>query len=166
MKIVHRTIDFVKDRDYVLERHCRINYECDTPWARKQTYEKYRRDWFSQPGQTDGFYGALKETAKDSRTIAEIWETEGGEPVGYLWVPFTEDADTDFAFAEVQDIYIEEAFRRRGIAAEMYRYAESLARQNGAKVLRAGTGCENKASIALHRQLGFSPYRYEFEKLL
>ena len=32
MKLVHRKIDFACDRDYVLECHCKINYECDCPW--------------------------------------------------------------------------------------------------------------------------------------
>ena len=31
----HIRIDFETDKEYILERHCRINYECDTPWARK-----------------------------------------------------------------------------------------------------------------------------------
>jgi len=46
--MIHRKIDFEKDREYVLERHCRINYECDTPWKRELPYEEYRRCGISE----------------------------------------------------------------------------------------------------------------------
>ena len=45
IELVHRNIDFEKDRDYVLECHCRVNYACDTPWMRKLPYEDYRLEF-------------------------------------------------------------------------------------------------------------------------
>lgn len=164
--LTRRRIALPDDRDYVLERHCRINYECDCEWARRVPYEEYRQSWFSMAGQTEGFLSALARTMQDSRTIAEILLDKSGRPVGYLWAPFYEDADSGFRFAEIQDIYIEEPCRRQGVAASLYRYVETAARENGAKVLRAGTGCENLRSMRLHESLGFTPYRVEYEKLL
>lgn len=166
MNIVHRQIDFVKDKEYVLERHCRINYECDCPWAREITYDDYRKDWFSLKNQINEFYRYLEQTSKDSRTIAEIIEDESGCVVGYIWVPFCVDEESGFAFADIQDIYIEEDYRRSGLAAQLISYAEDKARQSGAKVIRSGTGCENIKSIRLHEKLGYYQYRYEFEKVL
>ena len=166
MNIVHRQIDFVKDKEYVLERHCRINYECDCPWAREIEYEDYRKDWFSLKNQVNGFYGYLERTSKDSRTIAEIIEDENGCIIGYIWVPFCFDEESGFAFADIQDIYIEENYRKSGLATELISYAEDRARRSGAKVIRSGTGCENIKSIRLHEKLGYYQYRYEFEKVL
>lgn len=166
MKIIHRPIDFTADRDYVLECHCRINYACDTPWARKIPYEQYRSEWFSMKSQIDGFYSYLQETAADVRTIAEIILTDDGHPAGYLWVPFHEDADSGFCFAEIQDIFIGEEFRRLGLARELLLYAENNAKKHGARVIRSGTGCENTASIRLHENMGYYQYRCEFEKEL
>lgn len=166
MNIVHRQIDFVKDKEYVLERHCRINYECDCPWAREITYDDYRKDWFSLKNQINEFYRYLEQTSKDSRTIVEIIEDESGCVVGYIWVPFCVDEESGFAFADIQDIYIEEDYRRSGLAAQLISYAEDKARQSGAKVIRSGTGCENIKSIRLHEKLGYYQYRYEFEKVL
>ena len=117
-------------------------------------------------GQIDGFLKYLQETALDARTIAEIIEDESGRPVGYIWAPFTEDEDSGFRFAEIQDIFIEADFRRQGAAEILYRYAEEKARLNGARVIRAGTGCDNHPSIRLHEKMGYYPYRYEFEKEL
>lgn len=166
MNLIHRNIDFEKDREYILERHCRINYACDSPWAREIPYHDYRSKWFSLADQVSGFYSYLERTAQDNRTIAEIIESEDGRIAGYLWVTFCEDKENDFRFAEIQDIYIEEEFRRHGLATKCYEYAEENARRNNAKVIRSGTGICNSASVRLHERLGFATYRYEFEKLL
>ncbi len=166
MEIIHRKIDFKNDKDYILERHCRINYECDCPWKRKTPYDEYRAEWFSCSKQLSDFYTYFKESSEDKRTISEIIETPDGNIVGYLWVPFIKDTESGFSFADIQDIYIEEEYRNKGIAASLLRYSEEKAKSNGAKVIRSGTGCENIKSIALHKSLGFYQYRYEFEKLL
>ena len=129
-------------------------------------YPDYRLEWFSFTNQVFGFYSYLERTAQDDRTIAEIIESDDGRIAGYLWVTFCEDEEMDFRFAEIQEIYIEEEFRRHGVATQLYEYAETKARHNGVKVIRAGTGLCNSASIQLHERLGFAPYRYEFEKLL
>ena len=139
----HVKIDLEKDKEYIFERHCRINYECDTPWTRKLSYEKYRANWFSWASQQNGFLSALTDSMKDERTIAEIIKTESGENVGYLWVSFHADEDSYFTWADVQDIYVEETYRKIGIATYLMDYAEKSAKQNGAKAIRSGTGCEN-----------------------
>ena len=166
MNIIHRPIDFVQDKNYVLECHCRINYECDCPWARQIPYDEYRADWFSMTRQLEGFYDYLQQSAQDPRTIAEIIETDGGSVIGYFWVPFCEDEESGFRFADIQDVYVEEAFRRTGIADSLLEYAEQLARKNRAKVIRSGTGCENTSSIRMHEKRGYYTYRLEFEKVL
>ena len=166
MKLKHRRINYDLDKEYILERHCRVNYECDCPWKRKMSYEDYKREWFSLKGQIKGFSDALLESMKDSRTIADVIENEDNEKVAYLWVPFYADKESGFCFADVQDIYVEAEFRAAGIASLLMEYAESKARENGAKVIRSGTGCENIKSIKLHEKQGYYQYRYEFEKLL
>jgi len=161
----HCKIDLEIDRDYVLERHCRVNYECDTPSARKIPYEQYRAEWFAWPGQPDGFLSALRESMADERTVAEIIRTASGEAVGYLWVAF-HGGDERFVWADVQDLYVEENFRRAGVAADLMDYAEQAAKRNGAKVIRSGTGCENFKSQGLHQKMGYYQYRFEYEKVL
>jgi len=161
----HHKIDLTADRDYVLERHCRINYECDTPWARKLTYEQYRANWFDWPGQQEGFLAWLRGIMNDPRAIAEIIRDDSGEAAAYLLVQFHGE-DARFIFADIQDIYVEEAYRRTGVAAYLMDYAEQSAKQNGAKVIRSGTGCENVKSQELHRKMGYYQYRMEYEKTL
>ena len=164
MNLIHRSIDFERDRDYALERHCRINYACDSPWARAIPYEEYRRNWFAMPGQIEGFWQFLQESAKDPRAIAEILENGTGETAGYFFCCFWEDREADIACLELQDLYIEKHFRRQGISSQLFAYAEEKALAAGANLLRSGTGRENAASIAMHQKLGYAIYRYEFEK--
>lgn len=69
-------------------------------------------------------------------------------------------------WADVSDIYIEEAFRRTGVAAYLMDYAGQTAKKNGAKAIRSGTGCENIGSQRLHKKMGYYQYRMEYEKNL
>ncbi len=166
MKFIHTKIDLDADREYALERHCRINYECDTPWARKLACEQYQTNWLANAGQQNEFLTALRESMEDKRTIAEIIRTESGEIVGYLWVPFHGETDSFMCWADVQDIYVEESFRNNGVATYLMDYAEKSAKRNSARVIRSGTGCENIASQGLHQKLSYYQYRYEYEKVL
>jgi SAM-dependent methyltransferase/GNAT superfamily N-acetyltransferase len=161
----HTKIDLETDRDYILECHCRTNYECDTPWARKLPYDEYRANWFANADQLNGFLSALLESMKDERSIAEIIKTGSGETVAYFWVPFHGE-DASFIWADAQDLYVEEAFRRTGVAAYLMDYAERSAKRSGAKVIRSGTGIENIASQGLHQKRGYYQYRVEYEKVL
>jgi len=128
-------------------------------------YEDYRREWFGMPAQMQGFLNPLRDSAKGSKAIAEIIEDGAGTTVAYFWVSF-EETESGFCYAEVQDIYVEEVFREAGIASQLMAYAETKAKENGAKVIRSGTGIENTKSIAMHGKLGYYQYRCEFEKLL
>lgn len=166
MQFVRRKIDIETDRDYCLECHCRVNYACDTPWKREMPYEAYRAEWFSYTSQTAEYLDALQKSMEDTRTIAEILETPNGKTIGYFWMTVNSDTESGFSFAEIQEIYVDEVYRGQGIARRMYAIAEQYAKSCGAKVLRAGTGCENAASMHLHETLGFAPNRKEYEKVL
>ena len=73
MTLIHRPINYEEDKDYVLERHCRINYECDCPWKRKNmSYETYRNEWFSMKSQIDGFSEMLIESIKDNKRFEKL----------------------------------------------------------------------------------------------
>jgi ribosomal protein S18 acetylase RimI-like enzyme len=161
----HIRINCGTDKDYIFECRAKINYACDTPWARVVACDKYRDRWLAWPGQADGFWRSLCQSMRDERTIAELIKTENGESVGYLWVAFRGE-DPLFIHADMQDIYIEEAYRRTGVASYLMDYAEQHAKWYGAKVIRSGTGCENIISQAMHEKAGYYVYRYEYEKVL
>ena len=160
----YRIIDFNNDRDILLELHCRINYESETPYARKVSYEQYKEKWLST-SQAESYLFHLTKTMKDKRTIAEILEDDG-IVVGYLWVTLTDIEGYDITIAEVMDIAVVPNYRRRGIGLEMMKHIEEMAKKKGATLLRSDTGIENIASQKLHEKSGFKPYRIYYEKVL
>lgn len=160
-----RAIDLVKDRQTLLDFHCVTNYEVSDPILRKAyNFEKYREIWMRSHGPEE-FLSALAKSMKDPRTIAEFWEN-GGLVVAYIWVTFMDWPDYNSTGAEINDILVVPEFQRRGIATQIIKHVEELARKRGATLFRSGTGIENVASQKLHAKLGFQTYRVEFEKEL
>lgn len=139
-----RVIDINKDRSILLEFHCRINYESDTPFARKVSYEKYREKWLNT-SQPESYLSDLTKTMRDSRTIAEILE-DNGVAVGYLWVAFIDVEGYDITIAELMDIAVAPDHQHHGIGLMMMKHIEEIAKKQGATLLRSCTGIENVAS--------------------
>ncbi len=160
----YRVIDPEQDRDLLLEFHCRINYESETPYARSIPYETYRAQWLST-SQPATFLAHLSESKQDERTVAEFLE-EDGVAVGYLWTVFYDLPDYDLIIAEVMDIGVAPDHQRRGLGRKLLQHAEDMARREGATLLRSDTGIENVASQQLHEKLEFRPYRICYEKVL
>jgi GNAT superfamily N-acetyltransferase len=162
--ISRRKVNLAHDGDAILEFHCRINYESETPYARQVSYDEYREKWMSssQPGS---FLSSFAQTREDDRTIAEVWEA-GGNIVGYLWMRFTDLPDYDLTVAELMDLGVAPEYQRRGIGLKMIKRAEEHARKMGAALLRSDTGIENLASQRLHEKVAFRPYRICYEKVL
>ncbi len=160
----YRTIDVVRDRDRLIEFHCRINYASETSYARMVPYDRYRAKWLST-SQPESFLNHLAKTMEDDRTLAEALEQDG-VVVGYLWLTFRDVVDYSITMAEVMDLFVEPAHQRRGIGQALLQRAEEVARQRGATLLRSDTGAENVASQKLHEKEGFELYRLHYEKVL
>jgi len=160
----YRAIDVKRDRDLLLEFHCRINHDSETPYARTASYEQYRKKWLST-SQPETFLSDLVDSMKDERTMAEILE-DNGFAVGYLWVTFNDIRDYGVTIAEVMDIAVVPKYQRRGIGSKMFRHIEEAARKRGATLLRSDTGVDNIASQKLHEKSGFKPYRIHYEKVI
>jgi len=60
--------------------------------------------------------------------------------------------------AELTELFVEVAHRRRGIGRALVAYAERLAVEGGAKELFVLTGFENQAAQALYRAMGYRDY--------
>jgi GNAT superfamily N-acetyltransferase len=159
-----RRIGIENDREMLLEFHCRINYESETPYMRKLPYEEYRDKWLTT-GQPESYLGDLEKTMNENRTIAEILE-DGDATAGYLWVTFTNVQDYKITIAGIMDIAVASSYQRKGIGILMLKHIEELAKKRGATLLRSDTGIENVGSQKLHESFGFKPYRIHYEKIL
>jgi len=160
----YRRINVNKDRDRLLEFHCRINYESETPYARKVPYEQYRQKWLSTM-QPKTYLSDLSKSMKNKRTMAEILE-DNGTPTGYLWVIFTDIQGYNMMIAQIMDIAVTPEHQRHGIGLSMLTRIEKIAKERGATFLRSDTGIENVASQKLHKKFGFRIKRIEYEKIL
>ena len=61
-------------------------------------------------------------------------------------------------YAELTELYVEPAFRRRGLGRALISYAEQLAHARGATDLLIMTGVGNAAAQALYRSAGYDTY--------
>jgi ribosomal protein S18 acetylase RimI-like enzyme len=61
-------------------------------------------------------------------------------------------------YAELTELYVDPAFRRRGLGRALIGYAEQLARTRGATELLIMTGTGNAAAQALYRAAGYDTY--------
>ncbi len=79
-----------------------------------------------------------------------------GRLAGYAYgCPHRERAAYRWA-AEVT-VYVETAFRRRGVGRELYRALLAQLREQGLWMACAGVTLPNEASVGLHESLGFKP---------
>ena len=127
------------------------------------TFERYRDHWLTTP-QPKEVLCSLTKSLNDPRTVAEIWEVDG-EPVGFVWVRFTDVAGFDFTRADVDDLAVSPEFRRMGIGTQMMAFAEEAARANGANALYIDTGWENEPARSLYVRRGFREREIGYEML-
>jgi GNAT superfamily N-acetyltransferase len=158
-------LDRDRDRDRLLDYHCHTDYVCESPLEPLPPYPEYEATWLRSP-QPQEFLAALRQTTRDPRGLVKMLLDEDDTPIGYFWVTFTDTPGYDFHFAEIQDIFVAEHKRRKGLASAILAFIETKTLEASVHVLRSGTGARNTASIRLHERNGFSVYRCEFEKRL
>jgi GNAT superfamily N-acetyltransferase len=75
-----------------------------------------------------------------------------GEPVGQAHVAWE---DTTLGVPEIQDVFVPEELRGRGIGTRLARAAEELAHARGYAAISIGTSVANDGALRLYRRLGF-----------
>jgi ribosomal protein S18 acetylase RimI-like enzyme len=69
-------------------------------------------------------------------------------------------------YAELTELFVEEAYRRRGAGRALVTHAESLARQAGAHQMLILTDFENHVAQALYREMGYTDHDLALSKEL
>lgn len=69
-----------------------------------------------------------------------------------------------FRIADIRRVYVEPAWRRRGVASELMRVAETAARESGAKEARLSVVAENAAALRLYEALGYGHFAIRLAK--
>lgn len=74
---------------------------------------------------------------------------------GYLAVTVCASLEFRGRFALLDELYIDEPFRGRGLGKDAVEFAAEWARRQGMAALRLEAGHENAAALALYRRTGF-----------
>jgi ribosomal protein S18 acetylase RimI-like enzyme len=74
---------------------------------------------------------------------------EDGQPVGHAHVAWEHEPP------ELQDVFVPEALRRRGIGAALSRAFEAQARKRGHRLVGLEVSQDNTGAIALYERLGY-----------
>lgn len=97
---------------------------------------------------------------------ALVAEADGGRVVGFASVRVVPYLSDDRPYAELTELYVAPAWRRRGVARALLAAAEALARARGAGQLIVLTGLDNAPAQALYRAAGFADYALALRKRL
>ena len=100
-----------------------------------------------------------------ARTERALLAWVDGRAVGFTCLRFARLITTALPYAEVTELFVEEAFRRRGIARALLTEAETLARALGAPGVILFTGLKNASAQAFYRAVGYHDYAITMRKV-
>lgn len=104
--------------------------------------------------------------ADDARGLAclLLW---GGEVAGYVVITFGFSIEFRGRDAFVDELFVKDEFRGRGVGAAATRYAEGLCRERGVRALHLEVERENTRAQSVYRRAGFVDHdRYLLTKWL
>ena len=98
----------------------------------------------------------------EASILAEI----GGRVVGFAAARVVPCVCYATPNAELTELFVEEAWRRRGVGRALVKHAEKLAREKGATSLLLVVGFGNVDAQAFYRALGYGDRHLAMEKKL
>jgi GNAT superfamily N-acetyltransferase len=81
-----------------------------------------------------------------------------GEPVGYLCVTLCYSLEFDGRFALLDELYLQEAWRGKGIGAQAIAFAAEWSRARGLAAIRLEVARTNSRAMELYRRQGFKTH--------
>lgn len=108
----------------------------------------------------DEYFVRTVEEALRSNVYAEIFLFEcDGEMAGYGLIAKTFSQEAGGCVWWIEEVYIREKFRSRGLGREFFRYLEEQ-KGNGVKRLRLEVEEENTRAVSLYERLGYEVLEY------
>ena len=93
-----------------------------------------------------------------------------GRLLGYAFCIFQQHKDdnilTDIRTLYVDDICVDEACRRQGVATALYKHVETFARENGCYNLTLNVWAQNPGACAFYTRCGLTPQKTTLEMIL
>ncbi len=98
------------------------------------------------------------ERLPESIRVAE----DDGKVVGYVWFKFIESAMGKFG--RIEHLFVDEAYRGKGMGRKLAEEAEKCLRKRGMKKAKLTVTAANEPAIALYRDMGYEVKRFRMEK--
>ena len=91
-----------------------------------------------------------------------MWLIEAdGQSAGYLVLTVCASLEFHGRFALLDELYIDEPFRGRGLGSQAVEFASQWTRSQGMRALRLEVAHDNTAALALYRKSGFRTHGRE-----
>ena len=136
-----------------IEFVCRNHLETPAIWI-----SDYR---VSDKDLQDNIENFLKSAKQDKLIV--LTARAGSDIIGFIW------AEVSFENLEIINIislWTEPRFRNQGIATDLKRELEIVAKDKGFKKIRTNVYTPNMAMLDLNLKLGYKIIRYDLEKVL
>ena len=98
----------------------------------------------------------------ETTILAEV----DGQTAGFACLRLVPYMSGDDQYAELTDLFVAEAFRRRGVARALMAHVERLAAECGASDMLLMTGFDNPGAQAFYRAVGYADFALAMNKSL
>jgi len=128
---------------------------------------EFWKEMTSDPIVSGDFYLCTNENvARRQKYIMKVYEEdqnqilvaeEDNEIVGYIVFLKRDEfpLETAYTWASINELYVQPAYRRRGIATKLIKQAFTYLSSIGVTHVRLNVTIENRAAINLYRKIGF-----------
>jgi ribosomal protein S18 acetylase RimI-like enzyme len=116
------------------------------------------RDYYGRPEPTDAtiLAAVTRLIVRDDTDYLLAAAAPGSEPLGVLQLRFRDSVWTGAPDAWLEDLFVDGAARRQGLAEALIALAFDRAEARGARRIELDTWEDNDPAIALYRRWGFS----------
>ena len=109
----------------------------------------------------------LLELIKDDNKPIFVYE-ENGKVLGYVFVEYEIERNShskqDRKSLFIEDFCVDEKYRKKGIATELFKYCELLAKKEKCNSITLNVWHLNNGAIAFYEKMGMNPLKTIMEK--
>ena len=111
---------------------------------------------YGASGSDEAILGALENALREgSRAVLFCRYAQPGDPVAFAFGNVCSGLESGGDYLWLNELYVDDAWRRRGVAGELLDYIESWARTSRIGYIALTTGTTNSAALELYRKKGY-----------
>jgi GNAT superfamily N-acetyltransferase len=123
--------------------------------------ERFNLNWPYEQAGINYFVSCLSDSPSSAVFVAE----DKGQVVGYLAAAYAAKAfRAQNPIGELENMYVEEPYRRQGVGMQLVNAFKDWARQNHVAYIRVGAYAANHLALAFYRKCGFTDLETHMEQ--